>query len=54
MEQIRAEKPKIIVVMNNETEELIGLSQYLDALYYANTQYPSMTLYLLRENEQAL
>jgi hypothetical protein len=49
LRQIKQEKPKIIVVMENEDGEFPGLYQYLDTLYYPNTQYDTMTIYLLQE-----
>ena len=48
--QIKTEKPKIIIVMKDEADTFPGLEQYLDSFYYANDQYETMTVYLLREN----
>jgi hypothetical protein len=48
-DQIKAEKPKIIVVMNDETIPFPKLEQYLNSLYYGNNQYEHLTVYLLRE-----
>lgn len=50
--QIKAEKPKVIIVMKDEAETFPGLDQYLDAFYYGNDQYETMTVYLLRENDR--
>lgn len=44
--QIKQEKPKIIVVMKNETDPFPQLQQYLDNFYSANSQYATMTVYL--------
>ena len=51
MDQIEEEQPTIIVVMDDEHQELPGLQEYLDTYYYPNTQYDTMTLYLLREDQ---
>lgn len=47
--QIEEEKPKIIVVMKNETDPFPQLEAHLNAAYYPNTQFEHMTLYLLQE-----
>lgn len=44
--QIEAEKPKLIIVMNNEDQSFPALEAYLAAHYLANTQFEKMTLYL--------
>ena len=46
LQQIIAEEPTIIVVMNDEPDELPGLQAYLDARYYPNRQFDTMTVYL--------
>lgn len=45
-DQIKAEKPKIIVVMKDETAPFPQLEQYLENFYFGNDQYPTMTVYL--------
>jgi hypothetical protein len=48
--QIKAERPKLIVVMKNETDEFADLQNFLDLNYFPNHQYDQMTLWLLRES----
>lgn len=54
LEQIREQKPKLIVVMNNESDPFPGLYGHLNSFYYPNYQYEHMTLYLLRETPDGL
>lgn len=44
--QIENEKPKLIIVMKNETQNFPKLEEYLASYYLQNTQLNSMTLYL--------
>lgn len=48
--QIEEEKPKIIVVMKNESQTFPQLEAYLNSFYAANTQYETMTIYLRQNN----
>lgn len=48
--QIEEEKPKIIVVMKNESQTFPQLEAYLNSFYVANTQYETMTIYLRQNN----
>jgi hypothetical protein len=50
LKQIKEEKPKIIIIMKDETEKFEDLERYLDTYYYANdTQFETMSVYL-RQN----
>lgn len=45
-EQIEKEAPKLIIIMNNETESFPKLEEYLSNYYLVNNQFQHMTLYL--------
>ncbi len=47
--QIVAEKPQLIVVMNNENEKFPTLEAYLAKYYIPNTNFTHMTVYLRQE-----
>ena len=44
--QIEREKPKLIIVMNDEKESFPKLEEYLNNYYLANNEFQRMTLYL--------
>ena len=44
--QIEKEQPKLIIIMNNETQEFPQLTEYLTKYYLVNNQFANMTLYL--------
>lgn len=46
LNQIKEEKPKIIVVMKDHDKNFPTLNNYLNNYYLQNTQYENMTLYL--------
>ena len=48
MAQIRQEKPKLIIVMNNETDNFPQLTSYLQEFYLENNEFQHMRLYLRR------
>jgi len=44
--QIEREAPKLIIIMNNETQSFPQLEEYLKSYYLANNDFEHMTLYL--------
>ena len=49
LDKIKTEKPKLIILMKDEKEKFPGLQEFLDSYYYPNSQYPSMTLWLIQK-----
>ncbi|MFH2118435.1 MAG: hypothetical protein ABII10_01720 [Candidatus Paceibacterota bacterium] len=52
LEQIKKEMPKLIAVMDDESDDFPELQRLLDLNYYPNNQFEHMTLYLLQENSR--